>query len=741
MSTKSVSKTLRAPPSWRWSILLVVMLIALSTAACAAAKPQHVMLLPSSGTLLTNMPSTVRAQYLDPDGFADIRRCYTVISDSARSFENAVYLHYDTVTNKMYLRNDTNTAWSPGFTPGSPTTLENSQCVVYVEDSTVTGNGNYYTIDWVVKLKASMAGKSLCGWSWIADKEGLYDGWIKTGEYSTNRNLSTLSLTPNSGVLPISSDQTFTTDYYDANGFADISRVYLLINTNIGQTSAIFLTYNRAANKVYLRNDNGTSWSEGKVVGSAVTLENSQCIVNVGAMSISPAGNILTVNWVIQLKNTMTDKLLNAWTYMADNSANVENWKVLGEYYDNNAPLSTAFRPAGLIPTGTASVLSVQWSDANGYDNLERCYVLLTTQTGGSIKFSLPTAQANAIYVRYNAYENKIYLMNDANNVWGTGYTPGSIAILSNSQGSVDVAACTITHPDVNTTKLDLMVTPYLADTTNLRGWAQSRDSGGALSDWTPWVANILGRAAPFANFGGGAGMTNQGILTVVHGDIGTTGASTMITGFHDSTGDSYTETGSNAGLVTGRIYTDAPPPVVFGLGGPYGGTAITKAIADAAAADALIAYNYLQGLATTGPDPSVAGELGGLTIPPGVYKAAGDTFSISPATTLTLDALGDTNAKWVFQMGASLTVGQVGAGLTPATVVFKDGIGQPGNVYWAVGSAATINTGAHMVGTIIAPAGITFSTAGQTILTTLDGRALGLTASVTLVNTIINVP
>jgi hypothetical protein len=256
-----------------------------------------------------------------------------------------------------------------------------------------------------------------------------------------------------------------------------------------------------------------------------------------------------------------------------------------------------------------------------------------------------------------------------------------------------------------------------------------------------PIVTINLGTAATFGAFGGGAGMTNEGVDTVINGDIGTTAVSTTVTGFHDSTGDGYTETPLNIGDVTGRIYTAPPPPVIFAPGGPYGGTAATKAIADAAALDALAAYNDLAGLATTGPDPSASGELSGLTLAPGVYKSAGGTFNILPGGTLTLDAEGNANAVWVFQMGASLTVGAIGAGETPARVVFKDGVGQATNVYWQVGSAATINTGAEMVGTIIATAGVTFSTAGQVIITTLDGRALGLDASVTMVNTHINVP
>jgi hypothetical protein len=105
----------------------------------------------------------------------------------------------------------------------------------------------------------------------------------------------------------------------------------------------------------------------------------------------------------------------------------------------------------------------------------------------------------------------------------------------------------------------------------------------------------------------------------------------------------------------------------------------------------------------------------------------------------LTLDGQGDSNAIWVFQMASTLTVGDPG---TPRNVILTNGA-QAKNVYWQVGSSATINAagGGTMVGTIIASAGVTFSTAGNATITTLNGRALGLNASVTMVNTVINVP
>jgi Ice-binding-like/Bacterial Ig-like domain len=245
-----------------------------------------------------------------------------------------------------------------------------------------------------------------------------------------------------------------------------------------------------------------------------------------------------------------------------------------------------------------------------------------------------------------------------------------------------------------------------------------------------------LGTASTFGAFGGGAGITNQGINTVINGDIGTTGVSTVVTGFHDAgPGCTYTETGSNVGTVNGNIYTAPPPPTV---GCPTEGTATTFGIATQAALDALAAFNNLSPASRPGGSDPGAGQLGGLVLAPGTYQAAGMSFLIT-GSDLTLDAQGNANAIWVFQAASTLTVGAPGA---PRSVILVNGA-QAKNVFWWVNSAATINGagGGTMVGTIIASAGVTFSTAGNAAITTLEGRALALNASVTMVNTVINVP
>jgi hypothetical protein len=90
--------------------------------------------------------------------------------------------------------------------------------------------------------------------------------------------------------------------------------------------------------------------------------------------------------------------------------------------------------------------------------------------------------------------------------------------------------------------------------------------------------------------------------------------------------------------------------------------------------------------------------------------------------------------------MAQTLTVG------TPSSnqsVILVNGA-QASNVFWQVGTAATIEPilgGGTMQGNIIAQAGVTVSTVGVAQVTTINGRLLSLGASITIVNTVINVP
>jgi hypothetical protein len=257
--------------------------------------------------------------------------------------------------------------------------------------------------------------------------------------------------------------------------------------------------------------------------------------------------------------------------------------------------------------------------------------------------------------------------------------------------------------------------------------------------------APALGAAAPFGTFGGTAGMTNMGDLTVINGDAGTTQTTNaQISGFHDSApSDSYNETcptlgaAVGCGLVTGKLFTCAPSST-----GPTVGAAnpVSCALATQARLDAQTAYLALVAK-PAGSDPG-AGNLANLVLVPGVYTAAAGSFMIQGGD-LTLDAQGNANAVWVFQMATTLTVGGPGVAAPQSVNLINGALAK--NVFWQVGSAATINAagGGTMVGTIISQAGADFSTAPPPLrpVLTLNGRVLSLGASVTLVDTVVNLP
>jgi len=423
---------------------------------------------------------------------------------------------------------------------------------------------------------------------------------------------------------------------------------------------------------------------------------------------------------------------------------------------------SATFTPSAALTANTEYTATVLTGATDLAGNHMVSNYVWTFTTGAAAVTTPPTvvstSPANSGAVCINGAINASFseAMDFATLNTGTFYVTGPASAPVLGTLSIDVTGTIVTFtPTSNLTSSTSYTATITTGVTDLFGHPlASNEVWGFTASGTCVAAVPLNSAAPFGGFGGGAGMTNMGVNTVINGDIGTTGVSTTMTGFHDNTSSTpynlvtgagciYTETTLNIGDVTGGIYTAPPPPTVTCPNEGTGPLATTPGstfyIATQAVADALTAYNALAALPTTGPDPSASGNLGGITVYPGVYASASGAFSIT-GSDLTLDAQGNANAVWVFQMSTGgLTVGAPGAS---RNVILLNGA-QAKNVFWQVYSAATINGagGGTMVGTIIAKAGVTISTAGNLATTTLNGRAIGLNASVTMVNTVINVP
>ena len=141
----------------------------------------------------------------------------------------------------------------------------------------------------------------------------------------------------------------------------------------------------------------------------------------------------------------------------------------------------------------------------------------------------------------------------------------------------------------------------------------------------------------------------------------------------------------------------------------------LNDALAVQAQIDLTAAYNTLAGLPCP-PANAIVANLGGTTKPAGVYCTAS---GIGVTGVLTLDGGGDPNATFVFQAGSSLT--------TAGNVVLINGA-QAKNVYWQVGSSATLGTGSQFQGNILALTSISLIDNA-----TLIGRALARNGAVSL--------
>ena len=187
--------------------------------------------------------------------------------------------------------------------------------------------------------------------------------------------------------------------------------------------------------------------------------------------------------------------------------------------------------------------------------------------------------------------------------------------------------------------------------------------------------------------------------------------------------GSGVTNTGATTitgdlGLSPGSSVGGFPPGILNGT------LHINNAIANQAKLDLTAAYNDAAGRTST-DIVTLSGNIGGLTLTPGLYKST-SSLAISSGD-LTFDAKGNANAVFIIQIASTLTT-------TSGRKVILSGGALASNIFWQVGTSATFGTTSVFKGTVMAMQSITLNTGA-----TLDGRALARTGAVTMAgNTIV---
>ncbi len=210
-----------------------------------------------------------------------------------------------------------------------------------------------------------------------------------------------------------------------------------------------------------------------------------------------------------------------------------------------------------------------------------------------------------------------------------------------------------------------------------------------------------LNTVAAYGIFAGVGISNNAGFSQIVNMDVGITpGVRSSVTGFPPAT------------IINGAIYAsdDATPPGI-------------AAILNKAKQDLTDAYLFAEAATTPAP-VIVSGDIGGTTLMPGIYKT--NSTLLIQSGDLTLDALGNVNAVWIFQIASGFTtVGGAGGN------VILSGGAQAKNVFWQTGSSATIGDFTSFKGNILALTSVTMNSGA-----TATGRMLCINGAVVMTNT-----
>jgi len=398
----------------------------------------------------------------------------------ANPASNACLVYYNVGLNVINLLNDNGSSWQTAA-PGAATTLANSQCSLNVASTTVVPNGNALTLNVAMMFKPAFAGAKNV-YLHAVDISGSNIGWQQLGAWTVTSaagTASTVSVTPNSGS---GATQTFALEYSDTAGASSLKQVWAYFNATLASpaASACLLYYNTATNQINLLNDNATAWMPA-TLGSATTLQNSQCSLNVATATVVPNGNNLTLNVTITFKPGFAGAK-NVYLHSVDVSGANSGWQQLGAWTVTSVGTASTVSVAPSSGSGSTQAFTLQYSDTAGAANLQQVWAYFNA--------TLANPASNACMLYYNSASNQINLLNDAGTAWLSA-TLGAASTLQNSQCSLNVATATVSRSgDVLTLSVTVTFQPAFAGSKNI--YLHAVDVSGANSGWQElgtWLA------------------------------------------------------------------------------------------------------------------------------------------------------------------------------------------------------------------------------------------------------------
>lgn len=412
--------------------------------------------------------------FSDPAGASDLASAQMIFGTST-GFRNTCYLWVKPSTGQVWLDNDLDNGWSTDIVLGRAGAVQNSQCALNVGASSATSSGTSYSVTLAMTFKSAYTGaKSV--YANVTTNGGQSSTWRALGAWTVSTPIASgaqpVSVTPASGGA---ASQNFTFAFTDPAGASDIATELIAFGTSTGMAGTCSLSLARATGQISLYDDAGTPGSP-VTLGSAATLQNNQCALDVGASSANASGNNHNLTLAMTFKNSYAG-VKTIYASAITNGSVISGWQTLGAW-TIPSPVTTPLGPISVNPAsgaGSAQSFTFVFADPAGASDLASAQMIVGTST----------SFRNTCYVWVKPATGQVWLNNDLDNGWSADIVLGRAGTLQNSQCSVNVGASSaISSGTTYTVTLALSFTVGYGGAKNSYGFIAT--NGGQNSGWQP---------------------------------------------------------------------------------------------------------------------------------------------------------------------------------------------------------------------------------------------------------------
>ena len=392
---------------------------------------QAVSVTPASGSGTTQ---TFSLQFSDTAGATDLASASALVN-SALTAVGSCEVDYYRASNTLRLLTDSGGQPSGSLTPGSGS-QQNSQCTLNAASSSVSISGNTLTLNLALTFQSVYSGAQNLYMEAISPSGTA--PWQQKGTWTVPAQVQAVSVTPNSGG---GSSQTFSLQFSDAAGATDLASASVLVNSALTAVDGCEVDYYRASNTLKLLTDSGGQPSGSLTPGSG-SQQNSQCILNGAASSVSTSGNTLTLNLVLTFQAAFGG-VKNVYMEAVSPSGTAP-WQQKGTWTAPATVQSVSVTPSS--GAGATQAFSFQFTDSAGASDL----------SSASILFNFSLSAVGGCEVDYYRATNALSLLTDSGGQPFMSISPGS-GSQQNSQCLVDGAGSSVSISG-NTLTLNLSI-------------------------------------------------------------------------------------------------------------------------------------------------------------------------------------------------------------------------------------------------------------------------------------------